>query len=279
MGDYYERLVGYYVNGQFTDEYGAIHKGKRKYSIPYWEILNEPNLEHGLSYAPCHPLPAPALHSRVVYCSIQYYTQIYDAMTQAIRRAAPHMKFVALGMSDRNATWVSYFLDDKNHQPGYIEPEYISYHFYANWNRMNATHFELFFNQAETFFQQVSEIEAIRMRLKPKMKTTMDEVGVILTGDPEGGPINDEYWAAAGALYAYILSKMTVAGIEAVGESQLVGYPTQYPSVSMMDWTNGKPNSRFWVLKLLIDEFALGDKLVETVVGNASVFTPPPPRF
>jgi len=49
------------------------------------------------------------------------------------------------------------------------------------------------------------------------------------------------------------------------GESQLVGYPTQYPSVSMMNWTgSGKPNARFWVLKLLKDNFGPGDKLAET---------------
>jgi hypothetical protein len=57
---------------------------------------------------------------------------------------------------------------------------------------------------------------------------------------------------------------MTMAGIDAVGESPLGGYPSQYPSVSMMDWTNGKPNSRFWILKLLVDEFSVGDKLVQT---------------
>jgi len=30
-------------------------------------------------------------------------------------------------------------------------------------------------------------------------------------------------------------------GIDLAGESQLVGYPTQLPSVSMMDWIDGKP--------------------------------------
>jgi hypothetical protein len=52
--------------------------------------------------------------------------------------------------------------------------------------------------------------------------------------------------------------------IDIIGESQLVGYPTQYPSVSMMDWTNNKPNARFWVLKLIKDNFHPGDTLVDT---------------
>ncbi len=51
----------------------------------------------------------------------------------------------------------------------------------------------------------------------------------------------------------------------------MIGYPTQYPSVSMMDWTNNKPNARFWVLKLIKDSFHPGDKLVETKVGEGSL--------
>ena len=57
--------------------------------------------------------------------------------------------------------------------------------------------------------------------------------------------------------------ELTKIGIDVAGESQLVGFPTQFPSVSMVDWNAGKPNARFWVLKLLHDNFGPGDKLVE----------------
>lgn len=50
--------------------------------------------------------------------------------------------------------------------------------------------------------------------------------------------------------------------------SQMIGYPSQYPSVSMMDWDTGKPNSRYWVLYLLHETFHVGDKLVETSSTN-----------
>jgi hypothetical protein len=60
---------------------------------------------------------------------------------------------------------------------------------------------------------------------------------------------------------------MTKLGIDVAGESQLVGFPTQFPSVSMVDWNDGKPNARFWVLKLLRDNFGPGDKLVEIEPG------------
>src|SRR5947209_16444964 len=59
-------------------------------------------------------------------------------------------------------------------------------------------------------------------------------------------------------------------GIDVIGESQLVGYPSQFPSVSMMDWTNGKPNARFWVLELLKNNFHPGDRLVVTAVSPMS---------
>jgi hypothetical protein len=32
----------------------------------------------------------------------------------------------------------------------------------------------------------------------------------------------------------------------------------------MVNWENGNPNARYWVLKLLIDNFHTGDKLVKT---------------
>src|SRR6202022_500918 len=54
------------------------------------------------------------------------------------------------------------------------------------------------------------------------------------------------------------------------GETQLVGYPTQFPDVSMVDWTNGKPNSRYWVLKLVKDNFGPGDTLLGTVFTDSA---------
>ena len=78
------------------------------------------------------------------------------------------------------------------------------------------------------------------------------------------------YWDAAGALYAYLFIELSKQGIDVIGESQLVGYPSQFPSVSMMDWTNGKPNARYWVLKLIKDNFHAGDTLES---GEASRWT------
>ena len=64
-------------------------------------------------------------------------------------------------------------------------------------------------------------------------------------------------------MYAYIFGELTRIGIDVAGESQLVGYPTQFPSVTMVDWDAGHPNARYRVLQLLKDSFGPGDKLVD----------------
>ena len=53
-------------------------------------------------------------------------------------------------------------------------------------------------------------------------------------------------------------------GVDVIGESQLVGYPSQFPSVSMIDYNNAKPNARYWVLKMIVDNFHSGDVMEAT---------------
>ena len=84
--------------------------------------------------------------------------------------------------------------------------------------------------------------------------------------------IPNSYWNLSGALYAYVYAELAKLGIEYAGESQLVGYPTQFPSVSMVDWVTGQPNARYWVLKLLHDNFGPGDKLMDTSINTPYVY-------
>ena len=248
LGDYYARLVSWYANGGFTDKQGKRHVSNFHFKIPYWEILNEPDYEHATSAAD--------------------YTARYDAISSAIHAVSPETKFVALalaGPSDRPEMF-EYFLDRKNHRPG-IPLDMISYHFYATPAAGETPdHWQYtFFDQADGFFHTVRYVEQIRKRLSPATRTTLDEIGCILPGDPAGKEtIPDIYWNATGALYAYVYVTAARLGIDIVGESQLVGYPTQFPSVTMVDWTTGEPNARFQVLKLIHDRFRPGDKLVET---------------
>jgi hypothetical protein len=75
----------------------------------------------------------------------------------------------------------------------------------------------------------------------------------------------------AGGLYAYLYIELAKQGIDVIGESQLVGYPTQFPSVTMIDWRTGKPNARYWVLKLIKDNFSPGDEMLETHDRDSSI--------
>lgn len=257
IGDYYARLVSWYVDGGFTDENGVRHESGYHYKFPVWEVLNEPEGEH-------HTTP-------------EQYTRRYDAIVSAIHKVSPDTKFMglALGWPSQEPEYFEYFLDPRNHKPG-IPLDYISYHFYASpapsedvddWQYT-------FFDQANGFLNTVRFAENIRKRLSPGTKVDLDELGVILPTDNKAGdnvPPPAAYWNLCGSLYAYLYIELSRMQIDIIGMSQLIGYPTQYPSVSMMDWTNNKPNARYWVLKLIKDSFHPGDKLVATSIQSRDV--------
>jgi len=265
VADYYARLISWYTQGGFTDEFGKRHDSGYHYPISHWEVLNEVDFEH--------------------HFDPETYTRLYDAIVTAMKKVQPDMKFVGLALAMPIDPHVfEYFLNHRNHQPG-VPLDLISYHFYAVPSADQSPEVEQFtyFDQADGFLKTVRYIESIRKRLSPETKTTIDELGVISADDTvqdQPGhvtkPIENSYWNLAGAMYAYIFGELTKIGIDVAGESQLVGFPTQYPSVSMVDWNNGKPNARYWVLKLLHDNLSPGDKLVEmetAAPGNPYVYT------
>ena len=247
LGDYYARLVSWYVNGGFTDENGAKHESGYHYQFPVWEVLNES--EHGLTP--------------------ERYTTLYDAIVSAIHAVSPETKFMGMALgSPSDPHHFEYFLNHANHKQG-IPLDYISYHFYATPTKEQTLDCwqYTFFDEVDGFLGKVRYVESIRKRLSPETKTDLDELGVILPTDNtrvDNVPPPAAYWNLAGALYADLFIETSRMQIDIVGESQLIGYPTQYPSVSMMDWTNNQPNARFWVLKLIKDSFHPGDKLVQT---------------
>lgn len=258
VADYYARLAGWYTQGGFRDEFGQRHESGHHYKIQYWEVLNEVDFEHNMSP--------------------EFYTRLYDTVTAAIHKIDPGIKFVsgALAAPSVNPKFFEYFLNHQNHVAG-TPLDMISYHFYAgpspdqslnNWQYT-------FFDQADRFLDTVRFIQAIRQRLSPETLTDTNELGCILPYDTEAHlvrPIPNGYWNLCGAMFAYLYVELAKQGIEVAGESQLVGYPTQFPSVSMVNWTTGQPNARFWVLKLLHDNFGPGDKLVKTDGSSEAVY-------
>ncbi|HVT98866.1 MAG TPA: hypothetical protein VHE33_15280 [Acidobacteriaceae bacterium] len=255
LGDYYARLVSWFTKGGFSDENGKRHDSGYHYKFPYWEVLNEVDFEHQMTP--------------------EQYTERYDAIVSAIHTVSPETKFVGLALAapSANPKYFEYFLNAKNHRPG-IPLDYVSFHFYATpaldegpdgWQHT-------LFNQADGFLAVTRYILSIRDRLSPETKIDTDELGAILPTDGveirAGKPLPDHiprrYWNAAAALYAYLFAELSKMDVDVIGESQLVGYPSQYPSVSMVDYNNGKPNPRCWVLKMIIENFHPGDRLVNT---------------
>jgi len=260
LGDYYARLVSWYTRGGFTDELGKRHESGHHFKIDYWEVFNEPDFEHEMTP--------------------EQYTARYDAVVTAIRQVAPDMKFVALALAEpsQNPRMFEYFLDKSHHAPG-IPLDMISYHFYAvpAADETPEVQQHTFFTQADRFLVTVRYVEQIRQRLSPETRTTIDEIGAILPGDPgqpgrTPDPIPNSYWNLAAATYAYVFGNLAAMGIDVAGESQLVGYPTQFPSVTMVDWTTGAPNARFRALELLHKHFGPGDKLVQTTIASPYVY-------
>lgn len=262
VAQYFARLLSWYERGGFTDEYGKWHASGHHYKFAYWEVLNEIDFEH--SWSP------------------QAYTRFYDTVAAAMRAVDPKIHFMAIAVAHpgEHPEMFDYFLNPGNHRPG-TPLDYITYHFYAeptpdqsieDWQYT-------FFDQADGFLNTVRFINQIRKYYSPLTKTDLDEVGSILPEDWKeiGGPVYvgqpapPHYWNLSAALYAYLYVQAPKLGIDVIGESQLVGYHSQFPSVSMMDPETARPNARYWVLKLLKDNFGPGDKLVETSTSNKAV--------
>jgi hypothetical protein len=128
-------------------------------------------------------------------------------------------------------------------------------------------------------------IEAIRQRLAPQVMTMVDEVGTIFPDAqvPEKADmIPNSYWNASAAMFAFIYPQLAQLGVNVMHESELIDYPGQYPGTTLVNWKTGQPNARYWVLKLIRDNFAPGDKLVESGVSFEDPKirnSPPTPQY
>jgi len=156
----------------------------------------------------------------------------------------------------------------------------ISYHAYTEpqTGESESAQAFTFFDQADQFLREVRYIEAIRQRLSPETRTTVDELGLpcrrILT--KANLAMNSSRLAQATGTCPGILC-IHLRALGQVGHRRrrrvaIVRVPHPIPSVSLVDWDTGKPNPRFWVLKLLRDNFAPGDKLVETSAPSPTIY-------
>ncbi|KAL0484627.1 nol6 [Acrasis kona] len=235
LADYYGRVAAWYSHGGFVDECGTLQKSNHFYNVPGFEIFNEIETEHQFK--------------------VEYYTKVYDKVVAKVKKYLPNAEFIGLSLTDprKNFDYMSYFLNSSNHDAN-IPLDWISYHFYSLPDS-KSTLAKQMFQQADDFLSYIPIFEKIRSSLSPTTKTTINELGTIFE-KPEIG-LSDDFWIMSGAQFAYCFAKLSAFGIEAVGMSQMVGFPGQYPSVSMVNWETGVGNSRYYVLKMIIKHVGL----------------------
>ena len=265
IGQWFGRLAAWYTMGGLYDEYGYFHRSGHKYDLRMWEVLNEAEAEHSVSP--------------------EEYVCIYDAVVKYVREYADpdhHIQFVGLAAAYANHyNYYQYFLNASNHATG-TPLDWISYHQYAvPTDRNNVVTYEAMFDGWDSFLGIVDTIEQIRMSLSPSTRTTIDEAGSILPGDPFGdGDFPHTYWSASNAGFTYLFAHVQQRGIDVIGHSQLVGYPTlpdvlggldpQYPSVALLNWTTGAGTQNYHGLDLLIRELSAGVEIVSSHSTNTT---------
>jgi hypothetical protein len=265
VADYQARLLGWYTKGGFADENGKWHASNHRYQPAYWEVLNEIDGEPGLSK--------------------EDYTKIYDVTVEKLHKISPDLKFIGLALQDpvNRPQYIAYFLNPKNHRPG-IPLDMISYHFYSIGTEHDSPEAaeRSIFEQADKFLVAAKYVEAVKRELSPQTKTYVDELGSILpnpSASQLAQPIPHAYWNLSGGMWAYTYAHLAEIGVDIVGAAELIDYPGQFAATTLVDWETGKPNARYWVVKLLHDNFGPGDKLVATQSMSdqiyAQSFVPP----
>jgi hypothetical protein len=271
FANYQARIYQWYTRGGFTDELGKFHKSGHHYKIEFWDVCNEPDFENAIT--------------------VEQYTKIYDAVTEAIHKIDPNVQFFAPEVSGSEVPWAKYFLDMKNHKPGTIPIQWFTYHNYVEAKNDPSTWQEKFFTapssgptdgvSVNSLAERTKEVLKIRDELSPKTKIAIDELGNFLNvKEGEEACRADEpysaypalYWNAEGANWAANFIMAQNAGMPIFSMSQMIGYPTQCPSISMFDKDTARPNAHYWALHLISHNFGPGDKLVATQAGSSDLY-------
>jgi hypothetical protein len=267
VGDYYGRFASWLVNGSLEDEFGNVVSGGPALGlgpggVTHWEVFNEPDSEHDLSWFE--------------------YNQLYDAVVRSIRYMSDpdhQITFVGMALAQHYEwDWYEGFLNLDNHAPDVrdaVANGMISFHWYGNIkSRTDISHFDQPFSDLQHFLD--TEIDGIierRDRLSSTTKLFLNEGGVIPLGDndPNAEPLPPIYFNMAAGVFTVLVSELSIRGVDAVGSSQFCGCPAipewdipdrQYPGVSMTNWTTGNGNPRYWALKLYLEFFGPGDEII-----------------
>jgi hypothetical protein len=319
LGDYYGRLVAHYVEGGFSDEAGNFIPG-HNWTISHWEVLNEIEGEHGLSpelytrvydaivagirrWAPRGSanmkFMALALENSGNYQYVSYFLNAsnhvpgvpidfvsFHHYAGAASRAGgangsdyeaffpsgdSWLTNVATIQGIRDALNPSVMLDADEVGvilPSDNDPKYTS---------LEPGFPAIYWNAAAAMFVPGRRRRSRRARVSPPKAAPFTPLPLLLP-----------FFSRR---YAYLFGRTAVLGLDVLGESQLIGYPSipfsrgppingawtappQFPSVSLLSWGGafGKPGdgtARYWALKLLVDSFTPGPPAGRAAPGAA----------
>jgi hypothetical protein len=266
FAQYQARIYQWYTQGGFTDEIGTYHESGHHFKIDYWGILNESDYENRLN--------------------VEEYTRIWDAVAEAIHNIDSTVQFFGPEISGAELTWARYFLNPKNHSSSAPPVQWFSFHHYVAADNDPAIWQTRFFVEPQVeggppaFVDELRDVLKVRDELSPMTRIAIDELGTFLKLKPHdsGGPddelysaYNSLYWVASGASWANNFITAENFGIPLISMTQMVGYPTQSPSCTMINPDTARPNAHYWVLSLIGSNFGPGDKLVNTESASSDV--------
>lgn len=271
LGDYYGRLLSWYTQGGFADEYGVLHTSGHKLNISVYEVFNEVDYEHG--HTP------------------ESYTVEFDAVVAGIRRwtgsVGAAMRFVALSLPNiddaaKVEAWVTYFYNSSNHDPATWDAAasgLVGFHSYPTdsfgpWTK-DPSSLQGLFTYVDSFVAEVGAVATLLSTLAPNVRIALDESGVDMSQVLSGGAPPDDnppFWVAGGSYWTYLWALAAGMGetVHVVAQSQFMDAPGQEPAVSMLDWTTGVGTAKYWSVDLLLRTTGSGDGWVSSSTSNAT---------
>jgi len=119
------------------------------------------------------------------------------------------------------------------------------------------------FDQADGFVLAVKFVEAMRKHLSPETKqlsTKWDDTSYRQHARRLQELIPAAYWNLSERCMRTYSWNRPQLGIDVVNESQLVGYPSQFPSTSMVDWKDGSRMPGTAYCSILHDNLSADDR-------------------
>jgi hypothetical protein len=92
-GEYFSRVLDWYMKGGMTDELGEYHYSGHNYTFGWLEILNEVDLNQAI-YIESAGCGWHCANRTKLLANVRRYIAFYDGVAMAVRANHPHIRFV-----------------------------------------------------------------------------------------------------------------------------------------------------------------------------------------